>query len=184
LFRFARQPNPFDAKSPGCSLETGRASDLKMTGRTGTPALVDSAPWARISRRDHGAIRANAISPGCVATPMVLAARSPEPDDETGRAALDAAMAKSQPLQRAGRPADIAAAAALLASDEALGSPDASWWSTRLDRCAGTRALKGAPQERSSRIYRFGSPDRAPRAMPALSLRACPGGDLSGLAAG
>jgi NAD(P)-dependent dehydrogenase (short-subunit alcohol dehydrogenase family) len=66
-------------------------------------------------------IRVNALSPGGIATAMVLKALEVDSSDEEGMATIDTMMAAAQPLQRAGQPEDLAAAAAFLASD------DASW---------------------------------------------------------
>jgi NAD(P)-dependent dehydrogenase (short-subunit alcohol dehydrogenase family) len=52
---------------------------------------------------------------------MVLKALEVDSSDEEGMATIDTMMAAAQPLQRAGQPEDLAAAAAFLASD------DASW---------------------------------------------------------
>lgn len=56
-------------------------------------------------------IRANAVSPGAVDTPLTVLTTG----DPTARAAFEAAI----PLRRYGRPAEIAAAIAFLAADEA-----------------------------------------------------------------
>jgi NAD(P)-dependent dehydrogenase (short-subunit alcohol dehydrogenase family) len=56
-------------------------------------------------------IRINAIAPGWIGTPMLLANLQPN--------ALQEILPIAQPIQRAGRPSDIANAALFLASDEA-----------------------------------------------------------------
>jgi len=70
----------------------------------------------------HG-IRVNAISPGAIATPIFWggSARARTLSDEENQRKqqkLEASLARATPLPRAGFPADIAAAALFLASDE------------------------------------------------------------------
>jgi NAD(P)-dependent dehydrogenase (short-subunit alcohol dehydrogenase family) len=60
-------------------------------------------------------IAVNAISPGYILTPMAESYFASQPDPEAYRAAQEAA----QPMKRLGRPEEIAAVAAMLASDEA-----------------------------------------------------------------
>ena len=61
----------------------------------------------------HDRIRVNCICPGGVVTPLVYRGM------RGGEDAARAAMARSQPIPRAGRPEDIAAMALFLASDDA-----------------------------------------------------------------
>lgn len=62
----------------------------------------------------HG-IRANAVCPGTTWTPLVEKAVAAEPDPQAARRSLE----QCRPLNRLGRPEEIAAAVAFLASDEA-----------------------------------------------------------------
>jgi len=57
----------------------------------------------------------NAISPGWIETPLTLKQFAATPDPALTRAGIEA----RQPVKRLGRPEEIAAIAALLASDEA-----------------------------------------------------------------
>lgn len=65
----------------------------------------------------HHFIRVNAVCPGGVVTPIIY--DSPLLDQAIDAEALATAMARAQPLPRAGRPEDIANAILWLASDEA-----------------------------------------------------------------
>ena len=65
-------------------------------------------------------VRANSISPGGIVTPIFGKSLGLTPDEiERSTAPLEAALAKWQPLPRAGQPVDIARAALFLASDAA-----------------------------------------------------------------
>lgn len=66
---------------------------------------VDLAPYG---------IRANAVCPGTTWTPLVERAVSADPDPQAARRDLE----RRRPLNRLGRPEEIAAAVAFLASDE------------------------------------------------------------------
>jgi NAD(P)-dependent dehydrogenase (short-subunit alcohol dehydrogenase family) len=64
-------------------------------------------------------VRVNCICPGGIATPLLAGAfRGEESDDATALELVKSAIALFQPIQRAGIPEDIAAAALWLASDE------------------------------------------------------------------
>lgn len=80
-------------------------SKAGMIGFTRSLA-VDLAP--------HG-VRVNAVCPGTTWTPLVESAVAADPNPEAARRALE----ESRPLNRLGRPEEIAAAVCFLASDEA-----------------------------------------------------------------
>lgn len=80
-------------------------SKAAMIGFTRSLA-VDLAPYG---------IRVNAVCPGTTWTPLVEAAVSADPDPAGARRALEAC----RPLNRLGKPEEIAAAVCFLASDEA-----------------------------------------------------------------
>jgi len=95
--------------------------------RAGSQSAVYSALKAAVSHFTRCAalelaesrIRVNAISPGAIVTPLFLKALTVPPGRESE--ALDLlreVFAKALPAGRAGEPADIAAAAAFLASDD------------------------------------------------------------------
>ena len=95
--------------------------------RAGSQSAVYSALKAAVSHFTRCAalelaesrIRVNAISPGAIVTPIFLKALAVPPERESE--ALDLlrqVFASALPAGRAGEPADIAAAAAFLASDE------------------------------------------------------------------
>jgi NAD(P)-dependent dehydrogenase (short-subunit alcohol dehydrogenase family) len=99
--------------------------------RPGQGNVVYSAAKAAVSHitRLAGAelgpagIRVNAISPGAIATPIfwggsAAARQLDEADNARKRAKLERNLARATPIPRAGRSADIAAAALFLASDE------------------------------------------------------------------
>ena len=65
-------------------------------------------------------IRVNAVCPGFITTNIFTASASLEGDQKTkGQAIVEKLAAKTQPVARPGRPEDIAAAVAYLASDDA-----------------------------------------------------------------
>lgn len=70
---------------------------------------------------DHAAcgIRANAVDPGTIRTPLVEAGAAREADTEPGREALIASWGAAHPLGRVGRPEEVAEMVAFLASDRA-----------------------------------------------------------------
>jgi len=95
--------------------------------RAGSQSAVYSALKAAVSHFSRCAalelaehrIRVNAISPGAIVTPMFLKALSvPAGRESEALDLLRQAFANALPAGRAGEPADIAAAAAFLASDE------------------------------------------------------------------
>ncbi len=64
-------------------------------------------------------VRVNCICPGGIATPLLAGAfRGDETDDQAALELVKSAISMFQPIQRAGLPEDIAAAALWLASDE------------------------------------------------------------------
>lgn len=87
-----------DAVEPSAHYAASKAALLALTRQM-------SAEWGR-----HG-IRVNAVAPGLIDTPMLRMT----PDTPEGRAFLDARV----PLGRIGRPEEIAAVIAFLASEEA-----------------------------------------------------------------
>jgi NAD(P)-dependent dehydrogenase (short-subunit alcohol dehydrogenase family) len=100
------------------------ASDSGIHGEPG--AAVYSAAKAgvvmltRALAIDHGpdGIRITSVSPATFATPMVAQTTAAAPDPEAYAEHL-AARAAAYPLRRYGRPEELAAAVAFLASDEA-----------------------------------------------------------------
>jgi len=97
-------------------------------------------------------IRVNCIAPGGVSTPIVYGGLG------GGKEAADAALAKAQPLPRAGQPEDIAQAALFLASDE---SGFITGHTLVVDGGATAGAIAGAPrpgQERPRPQRAFAGP--------------------------
>jgi NAD(P)-dependent dehydrogenase (short-subunit alcohol dehydrogenase family) len=108
-------------------LEAGTGAVVNIASASGIAGLRDRAAYCaakagvigltRAMAADHAAagIRVNAICPGTIATNLVdeVVARSADPE------ATRRAMAERQPLGRMGRPEEIAAAVAYLASDDA-----------------------------------------------------------------
>jgi 3-oxoacyl-[acyl-carrier protein] reductase len=92
------------------------SSAAQLGGYNGPSAYIASKgavlSLVKVAAREAAAlgITVNAISPGVIDTPMLRAAMPPE---------RDAAYVVNVPMGRIGRPADIAAAAAFLASPEA-----------------------------------------------------------------
>jgi NAD(P)-dependent dehydrogenase (short-subunit alcohol dehydrogenase family) len=77
-------------------------------------ALIGLTRQLAIQYADQGVI-VNAISPGWIDTPLATRSFAKAADPAAARAAAEA----KQPLKRLGRPEEIAAVAAMLASDEA-----------------------------------------------------------------
>jgi NAD(P)-dependent dehydrogenase (short-subunit alcohol dehydrogenase family) len=78
-------------------------------------AVIHLTKSVALELGEHG-VRVNCLCPGGVATPLVLAAFGMTADAKAG---VEAAMAETQVLKRAGRPEDVARAALWLCSDEA-----------------------------------------------------------------
>lgn len=87
-----------DPVEPAIHYNASKAGVVAMTKQM-------AAEWA-----PHG-VRVNAVCPGLIDTPMLRMT----PDTEAGRAFLEARV----PLRRVGRPEEVAAVVAFLASDEA-----------------------------------------------------------------
>lgn len=116
---------PMRVQKRGVVINTASVTGIAASGVAAVYGPLKAAliHWSRclaVELAPHG-IRVNAISPGGIATAMVLDALAVDPSDAEGLATVEAMMARAQPLQRAGRPADVAAAAVFLASE------DASW---------------------------------------------------------
>ena len=94
---------------------SGQLADFGMAGYNATKAAVHLL--TRSIAVDHGpqGIRCNAVCPGWIRTDMLQQGFATAADP----AAAEAAAAAQHPLRRLGRPADIAAMAAWLASDQA-----------------------------------------------------------------
>ncbi|QNQ10009.1 SDR family NAD(P)-dependent oxidoreductase [Sphingomonas alpina] len=99
------------------ALQTGAAPTAYSVAKAGVLHLTTMAA-ADLAKHN---IRVNAICPGFITTNIFTTALGIEGDKRAmANAAIGAIAAKAQPLQRAGRPEDIAAAVAYLASDDAV----------------------------------------------------------------
>jgi NAD(P)-dependent dehydrogenase (short-subunit alcohol dehydrogenase family) len=104
------------------------ASIAGIVGVPGTVAYAAAkagvAGLTRAMAIDHAAegVRINALAPGTVPTPLVLAAYAArgEVDSDQIASGLDAVARSRYPAQRLGSPQEIANTALFLASDEAL----------------------------------------------------------------
>jgi NAD(P)-dependent dehydrogenase (short-subunit alcohol dehydrogenase family) len=98
------------------ALQTGAAPTAYSVAKAGVLHLTTMAA-ADLAKHN---IRVNAICPGFITTNIFTSALGIEGEKRAmANAAIGAIAAKAQPLQRAGRPEDIAAAVAYLASDDA-----------------------------------------------------------------
>jgi NAD(P)-dependent dehydrogenase (short-subunit alcohol dehydrogenase family) len=114
---------PMRRQQRGVVINTASVTGIAVSGVAAVygPLKAALVHWSRclaVELAPYG-IRVNAISPGGIATAMVLDALAVDPSDAEGMATVEMMMAKAQPLQRAGRPHDVAAAAAFLASEDA-----------------------------------------------------------------
>ncbi|MEH3022557.1 MAG: glucose 1-dehydrogenase [Pseudomonas oryzihabitans] len=108
---------------------TGSGSIINISSRSGLVGIPAAAAYAssKAAVRNHSktvalhcaeqglAIRCNSIHPAAILTPMW----EPMLGDGPDREARMAALVRDTPLRRFGRPAEVAAIAVLLASDEA-----------------------------------------------------------------
>lgn len=98
------------------ALQTGAAPTAYSVAKAGVLHLTTMAA-ADLSRYD---IRVNAVCPGFITTNIFTASLGLEGErQKLANQAIGTIAAKAQPLQRAGRAEDIAAAVAYLASDDA-----------------------------------------------------------------
>lgn len=98
------------------ALQTGAAPTAYSVAKAGVLHLTRMAA-ADLAKHN---IRVNAICPGFITTNIFASAIGAEGEKRTAvNAVIAGVAAKSQPVQRAGRPEDIAAAVAYLASDDA-----------------------------------------------------------------
>ncbi len=98
------------------ALGSGYAPTAYSTAKAGVLHLTKVAA-ADLARHN---IRVNAVVPGFIATNIFTSALGLEGEQrDKGNAVIGAIAANAQPVKRAGRPEDIAAAVAYLASDDA-----------------------------------------------------------------
>ncbi len=98
------------------ALQSGAAPTAYSVAKAGVLHLTHLAA-AELSRHN---IRVNAVCPGFITTNIFTAALGLDSDKRAAANGMIAGIAaQAQPLQRAGRPEDIAAAVAYLASDDA-----------------------------------------------------------------
>lgn len=98
------------------ALQTGAAPTAYSVAKAGVLHLTTMAA-ADLSRHN---IRVNAVCPGFITTNIFTSALGIEGEKrDQANGAIGQIAATAQPLQRAGRPEDIAAAVAFLASDDA-----------------------------------------------------------------
>ena len=90
------------------------AGDVTYSTTKGALRLLAKSVAVHCARAGYR-IRCNSIHPGLVATPLIEGAIAAAPDPDTARGVLQGVS----PMQRMAQPAEIAALAAYLASDEA-----------------------------------------------------------------
>lgn len=96
-------------------LRAGYAPHVYSTAKA---AVIQLTKTVAMELGEKG-VRVNCICPGGIATPLLAGAfRSDEADDSAALELVKSAISLFQPIQRAGLPEDIAAAALWLASDD------------------------------------------------------------------
>lgn len=112
-----QQSGSMIATASVCGLEAGIGAHIYTVAKAGVISMMESMA---LEMAEHG-VRANSICPGYIATSLMAGRmRSQVSDDET-ETRLDKSrgiMQEQQPMHRVGEPADIAAMALFLASDE------------------------------------------------------------------